>query len=488
MNAVPPTRSPIPVLPLRLSPRTLGLPALVGALVGALAMGCGAREPEPPPRPPILLITFEGLAASSAGAGYTPAYDAFAAEADWAGRGVAPSSRPLTSGASLATGLDPWRHRVLVRGDRLDARFLTLAETLATLGYHSSGYFSGALHGPRGFQQGFDFFRTLYRGRGARSHLRTLRGEPELIWLHLRDPSPPWLLRDWLFPDGEAPPGLPERIGADDLDPYRHPGAVPPEAERRRFEALYRNNVAFADLLLGRFLEDLRNSGHWDDAVVAVTSTHGEDLGTGQGSVAVENGLSRSLLEVPLAIKLPRVEGDAAAPRAVPLPDERVGTVRLFATLVEAAGGRAPPGVAPGLFRSGAAEGVLSELYDHRGTNRFSWLRGDLQLLRSLPLPVSEAPSPVRFEATPLAGPPHDDRGDPEGEDEGEDGAGGSGGSVDGSRLLLRWTAEGIEPVHDPRRMDELTLELRHRWARFLPPESAPVRGSEGSLAQLRDR
>lgn len=432
---------------------------LFAVLTLALTAACADRDPEPPPRPPIILITFEGLRAASVGVGHTPSYDDFAAEADWAGRGVAASSRAVVSGASLATGLNPWRHRVLTSGDRLSSHLITLAETLSALGYHTSGYFSGSLNSPAGFQQGFDFFRTLHRGRGARSHLRALQGGPELVWLHLQHPSPPWVRRDWLFPDGKVPPWVPRRITAEELEPYRGSGAVPSPEERRRFEALYQNNVALADVLLGRFLEDLRNSGHWEEVVVAVTSTHGQEL-PGEAGVS-DGGLSPRMLEVPWAIRLPRGAAPGSAEsrmtEGAPAFGDRVSTTRLFATLVEAAGGRVPPGVAPSLFRPGD-RGTLSELYGHRGENLFSWLRGDLQLLWRLPLPVpgrpgavegtGAEPSPARFEASPLTG------------------------RRDGRRLL-RWTSDGAETVDDPPRADRMTEELRRRWTTFLPVESA---------------
>jgi hypothetical protein len=485
----------LPLRPLRPPPC---LVVLSLAVLSMALTACAGRGPAPPPRPPIILITFEGLGAASVGSGHTPSYDAFAAEADWAGRGVASSSRAVTAGASLATGLNPWRHQVLVPGDRLSPRLITLAEALARLGYHSSGYVSGSLVGPVGFQQGFDFFRTLHRGRGARSHLRALQGGPELVWIHYQHPDPPWVRRDWLFPDGEAPPGLPTRVTAEDLDRYRTSGVEPSAEERRHLEALYLNNVALADVLLGRFLDDLRNSGHWDDVVVAVTSTHGQELpGTGDATSATAGGLSRRLLEVPLAIKLPRRSqpgspGRGRSVRPAPglaldlAPNLRVGTSRLFATLVEAAGGRVPPGVAPSLFRSASSEGVLSELYDHRGANWFSWLRGDLQLLWRLPLPSANGseggdgtvPPPARFEALPIREPPG----------ESGDGGGDGAGRNRAERLLLRWTADGTEPVDDARQRRRLTAELRRRWTAFLPADAAPVREVEELLTQHRRR
>lgn len=434
------------------SPGSLVSPLLVLLIIFLLSgslVACGGSASPSSVRPPIILLTCEGLPAASVGSGFTPALDAFSEEADWAGRGVASSGRARPAAASLVTGLNPWRHQVLRPGDRLSPRLLTLAEALSSLGYHASGYIAGSLNGPRGFQQGFDFFRTLHQGRGARSHLRSLQGGPELVWIHLQHPSPPWIRRDWLFPEGEPPPGLPRRITGADLAPYRRPGVEPPEAMRLRFQALYRNNVALADVLLGRFLEDLRGSGHWDEVLVVVTATHGQELGnTLEDPLA--GGLSRRMLEVPLVIKLPRNTGlQVVAPQGA-----RVGTTRLFATLVEAAGGTPAAGVAPSLFRQPAEDGVLSELYAERSENRLSWLHGEYQLLWRRRLE-----EPNRFDTSlPLDGAP-------DGADE---------------RLLLRWTETGVEPVSDPERSERLASELRRGWSTFLSAETSPARASAG--------
>ena len=54
--------------------------------------------------------------------------------------------------------------------------------------------------------------------------------------------------------------------------------------------------------------------------------------------------------------------------------------MRVRATLVEAAGGKAEPGTAPSLFRDDPG-GVLSELYLGNGVNRVSYVEDDRQLL-----------------------------------------------------------------------------------------------------------
>lgn|GEM_PF-4257340 len=408
--------------------------------VAILAASCAPSEP-PRPAPPIVLITFEGLPAASVGQELTPSLQGFFEEADWAGQGIASSGRADTAAASLVTGLNPWRHRLQGANDVLAPQLYTLAEALSDLGYTTSGYFAGSLAGPHGFQQGFGYFRTLLRGRGAQSHLRSLGGESELVWIHLQHPSPPWIRRDWLFPAGGPPSRLPRRVDPEDLAPYRSPAIEPPEAQRRVFEALYRNNVSLADVLLGRLLQHLRESGHWNDALVAVTSTQGQELG-GTRADPIAGGLSRGLLEVPLALKLPR---DWETPLAV-AEGERVATARLFATLVEAAGGRSAPGVAPSLFQPTTDRGVLSEGYLSEARlsegYRVSWLEGDHQLLWTL-----------------------------------------HGSGASGDRILLRWSGDaggGTEPVAasgaGAEVQDRLTEELRREWTMFVPVERSPAR------------
>jgi arylsulfatase A-like enzyme len=85
---------------------------------------------------------------------------------------------------------------------------------------------------------------------------------------------------------------------------------------------------------LGRFLELLESRGCYEDALVIVTSDHGEELydhlGFGHGF-----SLHREVLHVPLLVKLPRQ-------RNARVVEEWVSLVDLFPTVLEAAGVPAP--------------------------------------------------------------------------------------------------------------------------------------------------
>ncbi|HWN45508.1 MAG TPA: hypothetical protein VNW71_25000, partial [Thermoanaerobaculia bacterium] len=206
-----------------------------------------------------------------------------------------------------------------------------------------------------------------------------------------------------------------------------------------------------------------------------VTSNHGEEFGE-KGQILHGGNLGRQLLEVPLIVKLP-----AGFEREIRMPRrQRVPTTRIWATLVVAAGGEVPPAAAPSLFRQSSVPAV-SELYLTNGTNRFSLVEGDDQLLwesRFAPPEASyylarmafrskesraqltEPPRAVftrlrdRFTATP---PLH---------------------GIEPPRLTLeRWTAgsdgnnRGTRPVNDPVKAREMAARLVRAWGSFVPDE-----------------
>jgi arylsulfatase A-like enzyme len=442
------------------------------------------RGSAPPQEGPIILITFDSLRADVVGGlggerGLTPNLDALMRQASWAGRAIAPSSWGSPAMASLFTGLRPWQHQVLQEESRLAPALFTLPEALQAQGYETSGFTGEAAYSKEGgYDQGFDRLEDLAKGAAAARRLERIGGRRRFVWIHIPEPQAPYFHRprfDDRIDTGRL--ALPERVLPNQLALYFDPANPLPPAKRRLFWAMYRYNVAWADDRLGRLIQALRSSGEWDRTLLVVTSTHGEEFGE-KGQILNGGNLGRQLLEVPFAIKLP-----LGFRRRIAEPNERrIGSARLWATLVEAAGGEVPPAVAPSLFRR-APGGVLSELYLANGTNQLSLVDGDDQLLwesrfappqpeyylarlammnrgnariarAELPVPPEEILGRLRAAfaaALPLRG----------------DGA---------PRLTLeRWDAEGgSQPVADPRRAAELARRLARTWNAFVPAERPP--------------
>ena len=410
--------------------------------------------------------------------GLTPRLDELIRQSDWAGRAIASSSWEGSTMATLFTGLRPWQHQVLYPGRaHLPRPLITLAEALQANGYETTGFFSGPWYDQSfGFQQGFDTFQHYGKGRRLVERLGALAEGRHFTWAHLPMPQAPYVRRDsYLSRLGRLPPQLPRKVMPMQLGPYFDPAVPLPINQRRRLWALYCMNVAWADEQLGRILDALRESGAWDDTLLVVTANHGEEFGE-KGQILHGGNLGRQLVEVPLVIKLP-----AGFDRPLQVAKgEPVAAGRIWATLVEAVGAQAPPAAAPSLFRR-VPPSAVSELYLTNGTNRFSLVEGDLQLLwessfappepeyylarmgarsKEVRSRLKEDPKVVfarlrdAFATTP---PLH----------------GISGGGM--PRLTLeRWEERGTRAVNDPGKTREMAGRLVRDWGAFVPEELPP--------------
>lgn len=199
---------------------------------------------------------------------------------------------PLTlpAHASIFTGLLPPKHEVRDNiGFELKAGHKTLAERFKAAGLSTGGAVSAyVLRSQTGIARGFDVYDdalvldasseslgALQRDGGVavESLLRFVegqRGKRFFAFLHLYEPHTPW---------------------------------SPPEAYRD-LKSPYDGDVAYADELVGRFLDGLRSRGLADRTIVALTSDHGEGLGD-HGEQEHGLLLYRESVHVPLVLRLP---------------------------------------------------------------------------------------------------------------------------------------------------------------------------------------
>lgn len=358
------------------------------ALCASLCATSCARQA---PQPPILLITLGGLRADVVGGlggeqGLTPNLDRLIATSTWAGRAISTSSAKAPAMASVLTGLRPWQHELTTAGGALPRRYVTLPQALRGQGYRSAGFTDWPdLRRANGLARGFDSFAADSGADAARAEVAARAGarEPFFVWTDL-DLVGQGYRREERFlsrlPDATA--GLPAAVSPAEIEVHFDPAVVMPPEVRARWWALYRSQVARADEQIGALLDALRNAGRFDDALIVVVCEHGEEFGE-YGQAGHGGNLGRVLVEVPLVLKLPRPQGAAAAAHLAVPADERVSIARVFATLLAAAGGEPPPGVAPSLFLRDP-RGALSELYVDDGVNTTSLVQGDTQLLRSV--------------------------------------------------------------------------------------------------------
>jgi arylsulfatase A-like enzyme len=444
------------------------------AVLAPLAMA-GCRPRPASDQPPIVLVTLEGLRpdvlARFGGSGeLAPSLERFAAEADWQGRAVAMSGSPGPSLVAILSGLAPHQFAGWGSGrPRLPADLESLPEALRRVGYRTAGYREGDLVRHQvSLARGYDLYEPLNPRPRVLAALRTLRESRDFIWLHSSLPGGETLVLRDRFRDRlpSAPEPLPRRL-------RQGRGETTSEDDAAR-NALYASNVAQADLEIGALLAELREHGPWDRALVVVVGVTGwsPEISRSRGG-----DFDRAALEVPLLIKLPK----ARPARIAVAPNERASARRVFATLVEAAGGEALPAAGASLFRA-ASGGALSERFAGNGVNEFSLVDGNLRLVRTLrfaePEPEWDA---ARSRAAGRGGAPTGDttrrilrrverafeRTSPY-----------SGGEI--SLRLEHWPERGAaEPIEDPRRLAELAALLDRAYYAFLDEEMPPAAEEE---------
>ena len=328
------------------------LPHLGLLLLAALLVACA--EPTDP-RPNIVLIEVEGLRVDHLNhAGYARptavGLDPLFERAAFFSHVRAPSSATHTSSASLLTGLSPTTHGVTATG-MLPGGVPTFATVLGRAGWRTHGLSHHAgLNAEQGFAAGYENYVA-----GAGDVEKYPDAVDMLGWLRewiAREPPRPFFL--YLHPmNTHAPYRVPETHrtallgrapslalpwGSELMRAAQQPG------RRRARQAIgdghvqslvdqYDTAVRYTLDRVGDMLAMLEQSGRLRDAIVVVTSNHGEELfdhqGFGHGRTLFEEGL-----RVPLYLRAPGI-----APARIDTP---IALEDVLPTVLELAGVEAP--------------------------------------------------------------------------------------------------------------------------------------------------
>ncbi|MEM1202058.1 MAG: sulfatase-like hydrolase/transferase [Acidobacteriota bacterium] len=462
--------------------------------VVALLVGCGPQEIEAPEPRPVVLITLGSVRADLVGAlggevGWTPEIDRFATQSQWRGTAVASSSSPLAAMATLLTGVDPWHHQVLGHANaNLEAELPTLGQAFSSIGYATAAILpAGSRLDRYGFTAGFEEIVPL-DDDGAAARLASMGGGARFLWVHLPDVGFPYRDRRQEIPRLADRPRTLDKVDHRWLMPFTDPGLEIPSDLAAAAAELYRHEVAWGDQRFGRLLDALRSAPAWSESLVAVTAILGTELGE-HGQALYAQNLGRESLEVPLFLKLPAEAGMELAEQG----GRPVAAGRLWATLLEAAGGQGAPVHQPSLWvRSDAP--ALSALFDYGGANLFSAVfpsdaegSAEQLLWRSrhgapepefhLALAVRSGRSDLkltepqkrifdrlrrRFRQTR----PFSESGRSD------------GGAVDPEveAWIERWPADGgFVGIEDPALLDALAASTEFHWRRFVEEERSPA-------------
>jgi len=279
----------------------------------------------------VLLITVDTLRADALGAygrrqALTPTLDRLAAGGVRFDKARAHNVVTLPSHANILAGRYPFEHGIRDNGGfRFPASLPTLATLLKARGFRTAAFVSAfPLDSRFGLDRGFDVYDDEFVGAGTQQpFLVQERAGQETVTR----------ARRWLDAQGDAATFCWIHLYEPHF-PY-----APPEPLLSRFSRNpYDGEVAAADMALGPLLEPILGQAERSDALVVLTSDHGESLGE-HGEAAHGIFAYEASLRVPLIVYAPR----AWKPAVVSAP---VRHVDLLPTVLDALAIPAPAGLA----------------------------------------------------------------------------------------------------------------------------------------------
>lgn len=311
-------------------------PWLVG-LMCLLATACTKAEPElptPPPRPStppnIILISLDTVRADHMacygyGVANTPSLDAFAEKATLWTKAYATAPWTLPSHVSMLTGKYPFAHgahtfEIKQPGRNvspLDLEVTTLPEVLQQHGYRTGGFIANKHFLSERFQanQGFDtyhVFKTPTKmatatdvNTKAQAWLESEDERPYFLFLNYMDAHRPYRSTErpglFDFPVGTDSPRILSRL----MEPILSRAGEDHSEELHQLRAQYDTAIANLDEDLGAWFALLEERGELDDALIIVTSDHGEYFGE-HDLLEHSKDVYQEALLVPLIIKMPQ--------------------------------------------------------------------------------------------------------------------------------------------------------------------------------------
>jgi arylsulfatase A-like enzyme len=331
--------------------------------------------------PDVVLIVLDTLRADRLSQyGYkqatSPGLDRLAATSTRFANAYAPSPWTVPSTTSVLTGQHPLRHGMRHPGDVIASETPMLAEQLRGAGWHTVAWSYNVSVAPKhGYDRGFDQFTSNTGKVLAYPHAARMTADAD-EWLKAHPDDPTFL---YLQPMNCHGPYKVPKDRQDDLL-GRAPGrrftyygpvmkailkggdlAARDKVSKKTLKSLkeqYDTAIRYETDEVGKLLADLEAAGRYDNALVILTSDHGEELFE-HGGFSHGYSLHDEVLHVPLFVKLPgQKEG-----RVV---ETAVSTMDITPTILDVLGLAGPPVDGSSLRAAAAGETVAArdQLFD----------------------------------------------------------------------------------------------------------------------------
>lgn len=338
---------------------------IAAALVFVALGGWWINRHIPPTPRHVIVVSIDTLRADQIGA-YgnpvvkTPVLDGLAAESVRFARDIAVVPSTLSGHTSMFTGNAPHTHGVPQNDYEVGERNVMLAELMRDAGYDTAAFLGAMpLASHAHFTQGFDTvderFTLVRRQDRVEQTMRPANAVTDavLAWLHTRDDTRPVFLFVHYY-DVHAPYRPPEPyrsmypqpVQVDDAGSSNHiqrtrtmlrDGEPLAQAHNQTLIALYQGGVSWVDSEVGRLVDGLRTDDLLDDAVLVITSDHGETFDGRSELWDHGETVYDESVHVPLLVRLP------GAWHGGLVVEPPVSSIDLFPSILELVGLSGPP-------------------------------------------------------------------------------------------------------------------------------------------------
>jgi arylsulfatase len=377
----------------------------------------------------VLLVVLEGARADHLSeAGYerdtTPFVDQVAREGVRFTHAFTSAPSSVAAHASMLTGLFPSLHGVTEETPLLGPAPRVLPEVLKAAGYRTAAFCPDPALGPEaGFGRGFDRFftqrvggritgraadyarrasdRVLVRGdAGARRTTHALLEwladgtQPFFAFVHYREaarPIRPAAPYDRTF----MPASLSAAQARNANEPAPGRGRAVSTDESAALAALHDGALRYVDQRVRQVADALDATGRWDQTLLILTASYGEDLGE-LGSIDGPPSLGDTTLHVPLIMRCPRRIPAGFVVKEFAQPTDLLPTIAALsgctidapvqgrALLTDSGATAGPDAVMAELFRSAQAAPAVRRKVIRTRREKFVWQSDEANALYDL--------------------------------------------------------------------------------------------------------
>ncbi|MEM7310979.1 MAG: sulfatase [Planctomycetota bacterium] len=340
-----------------IGPRLTLSPDALPAPGGAAAADCGEELRTDLAGAPVVMVLIDAcnpsfLSCYGGREGLTPHIDRMAKEGVLFPSAYSIASYTVASVSSMLTSRYSWEHGTWAPMSKLGLDFPVWTERFRDAGYRTAGVVH-SINGSseRGFERGFEEYVEVFRDRKKKRFVpmaeetipeigRILAaddGRPLFLWLHIVEPHRPYTPPAPYA--GRYSDGIDSDLDgtADSAYKIKRHLYLATDDDMAYMKAIYEENLAYVDDILGRVRTQLEEAGMFDEAIVCIFSDHGEGFldhegkpgpGLGHGETTYDD-----MTRIPLIFRLPEGKAPAGSEsRAL------ISGLDIFPTIAELAG------------------------------------------------------------------------------------------------------------------------------------------------------